>query len=114
MGYKMIYYFKNFFFFLVLLVTQTVVFSSEDKFKEEFIFPVPVKVELLVLKLDDISNLLEGFSGIIKLKTVWKDPRLAFDKKEKGVSRIMLDDAEALAKLTSIWNPSLKIKNLKK
>ncbi len=92
----------------------TILFSSEDKSKNELVFPVPVKVELLVLKLDEISNALEGFSGIIQLKTSWKDPKLAFDKKEKGVSRIMLDDAEALKKLEDIWNPSLKIKNILK
>ncbi|MES2608138.1 MAG: hypothetical protein V4544_05375 [Pseudomonadota bacterium] len=114
MGLKMMFCFKKYFLFLVFLLTQTALFSSEAENKEDFIFPVPVKVELLVLKLDDISNLLEGFSGIIQLKTVWKDPNLAFDKKEKGVSRIMLDDVEAVKKLESIWNPNLKIKNILK
>ena len=110
----MMFCFKKYFLLFVFLLTQTSLFSAEVENKEEFIFPVPVKVELLVLKLDEISNLLSGFTGIIRLKTVWKDPRLAFDKKEKGVSRIMLDDAEALKKLADIWNPSLKIKNMLK
>jgi hypothetical protein len=109
---EMMFCLKKYFLVLVFLLTQTTLFSAEAENKKELVFPVPVKVELLVLKLEDISNPLSGFSGIIRLGTVWTDPRLAFDKKEKGVSRIMLDDEEALKKLDSIWNPSLKIKNI--
>lgn len=107
-------YLKILFLLICLISTKTDLFSAEIKSSKELIFPVPVKVELLVLKLDDISNILAGFSGVIQLKITWNDPNLAFDKKEEGVSRIILDDEAALQKLSSIWNPSLKIKNLKK
>ncbi|MEI6882591.1 MAG: hypothetical protein WCK82_14825, partial [Bacteroidota bacterium] len=87
---------------------------SNNQGQKKLILPVPVSVELQVLRLDEISTLLDGFSGTVQLKTTWKDPSLAFDKKQEGVSRIILDDEKALEKLKKIWSPNLKIKNMKK
>ncbi len=102
-------------FILILPIVNNTAYSSDkDENSRELVFPVPVRVELLSLNLDDVSNQLRGFSGTIKLKATWKDPHLVFDKKEVGANRIMFDDIEATKKLESIWNPGLKIINLKK
>jgi hypothetical protein len=57
---------------------------SNSQSQKNLVFPVSVSIELRLLRLDEISKTLGGFSGTIQLKTTWKDSSYSFDKKQEG------------------------------
>lgn len=74
--------------------------------------PLPIGVSFT---LNNLARLNEGtgtFEGDIDLQLRWRDPRLAFDSKERGADREEYGYEAATAKLSTIWNPQVMLANM--
>lgn len=75
--------------------------------------PIRVTVGLYVVKIEEIREAQGSFSATCDMRLAWQDSRLAFDAKQAGVGRREFGGRRALAQLSQMWDPGIKLSNLR-
>lgn len=74
--------------------------------------PLRVGVSLIVNSVSQPDEATGHFEASVDLQLRWRDPNQAFDAKEIGIDRLEFGYEKAVAKLATMWTPTIVFANM--